>query len=383
MKKSKNLFKRIFAGGVSAVLSAGLLATPVFAADNLINTPYEYPVVPGTEEWAELMSFPEKIEVCKIPEGKAEAMSTEALIETILNHPIWTIYFAYDMDSVYDIYSEDIIVALKELEQREDADELLLARYQADQVAPMSLDNATDEDGSKSEFLEILLAQPVFYDDLNETELEALDKEAAEKAEIRRTDGKAYVNRSPFYSVLAAKQNVQTTSIQKAPPYTYTPNGSRVVLEKNDPTVDDAAQANAHFAKMFIKANRLDDPTGVYNCHSYAWYNPSSSNSYWLRDPSIYWTDGSYTAYTPGSSIAANTRVLFKQNKNAGVDNWHSVYVRTSQATRNNYAFVVAESKWGMYGLYEHYLLDHPYATDKGGNFVPNYKNYTMTFYHR
>ena len=383
MKKSKNLFKRIFAGGLSAILSAGLLATPVFAADDLINTPYEYPIVPGTAEWFEMKSFPEKIEACKIPEGKSEAMSTEALIETILNHPIWTIYFAYDMDSVYDIYSEDIIVALQELEQREDADELLLARYQADQVAPMSLDNATDEDGSKSEFLEILLAQPVFNDGLNETELEALDEEAAEKAEIRQTNGKAYVNESPFYSVLAAKQNVQTTSNQIQPrvPYAYTPNGSAVAIYHNPNTVDNAATANSDFARIFPNAVRLDEPTFDYNCHSFAWYNSTTSNTYWMDDPSKYWTDGSYYSYTPGSSIAANTRVLFKRTSNSGVQHWHSVLVRTSQSTVSNYAYVVAESKWAHYGLYEHYLLDHPFATNT--SYFGNWTARTMTFYHR
>lgn len=391
MKRHKiSLFKRFVTGGLALMLSSLMFATPVYAAESLINEPYEYPVVPGTTEWAEMTSFPEKIEACKIPASKAASMSTEALIDTILNHPIWTIYFVYDMDSVYDIYRDDIIVALQELEDRENADELLLGRYQEDQVAPLSVNNATDTDGSKSDILEILLAQQVFYDDLSETELNTLDSEVAEKAEIRQANSSAYVKQSPFYSVLVETQTTQAAQlantadqnqIQPRAAYAYTPNGSAVPIYHWSETVDDAATANSYFDSVFPRANRIGNPTYNYNCHSYAWYNASTSNYYWMDDPSKYWTDGSYYSYTPGSSIAANTRVLFKRTSNAGVQHWHSVLVRTSQSTVSNYAYVVAESKWAHYGLYEHYLLDHPFATNT--SYFGNWTARTMTFYHR
>jgi hypothetical protein len=395
MKKKHSMFKRLLAGSLSAILSAGLLATPVFAADDLVNTPYEYPIVPGTPEWFEMKSFPEKIEACKIPEDKAKAMSTEALIETILNHPIWTIYFAYDMSIVYNIYSEDIIVALQELEQRKDADELLLARYQADQVAPMSLDNATDEDGSKSEFLEILLAQPVFNDGLNETELESLDEEAAKKAEIRQTDGKAYVNESPFYSVLVAQQNqLETNSVTRAT--LTTPKGTPIELTVNPGFPDNVSEAEAHFKKVFPYAIKRGNASTKYNCHSYAWYWQSVGNPYWFNDPSPYWEDGSYTEFTPkvGTVLSNGNRVLFydanfdgnKFDTYSGRTRWHSVIVTgrhsgTISGSSTNLNLIKVYSKWGQYGLYEHDLLDHPYVRrdEYGANF-PNY-TYTMRFY--
>lgn len=374
------------------VISAGVFATPAYAANELINEPYEYPVVPGTEEWAELMSFPEKIEVCKIPEGKVEAMSTEALIETILNHPLWIIYFAYDMDVVYDIYCEDIIVALQELEQREDADELLLKRYQTDQVAPMSVNNAEDSQGSKSDFLEILLAQPVFYDNLDKEELSDLDKEVSEKANIRSA-GEGYVKVSPFYSILIEKQSLNKAS-RASKSNIKTPNGSTVPA---DDIVDDGSMASAsdvdaaedYFERTFPSAVQLGPATNWYNCHSYAWIQRSKNNKIWLKDPSIYWEDDSYIEFSPqfGSTVPAETRVLFYNYKYE--DNlyyWHSVYVigkypGTVIGSSTNLDLCKVESKWGAYGLYQHRLLDHPYT--RRTPHAPDNTNYDMAFYKR
>ena len=109
------------------------------------------------------------------------------------------------MDSVYDIYRDDLIAALQELETRDDADKLLLERYQADQVAPMAVYDAdTFETSSKSDYLEILLAQPVFYDNLNEAQLTVLDEVVAQKASIREASDD-YTESSIFYSILNAQ----------------------------------------------------------------------------------------------------------------------------------------------------------------------------------
>lgn len=377
MKKKHSMFKRLLAGSLSAILSAGLLATPVFAADDLVNTPYEYPIVPGTPEWFEMKSFPEKIEACKIPEDKAKAMSTEALIETILNHPLWTIYFVYGMEDVYDIYSDGIITALQELEQRQDADKLLLERYQVDQVAPMSVNNATDKNGSKSEFLEILLAQPEFNDGLDQKELTVLDKEVAEKAEIRKNNSKDYVEVSPFYSVLEEKQD--HSIITRATPYVYTPNGTPVAVEQRiDIDIpDDITTFEQHFNKTFPNCRKISGASSIYNCHSYAWHMSSWNNPYWMKNPENYWKDHSYNPYNPGSNFQAYSRAVFRTNNSSNPESWHSVLIRKAYTGSTKY--VVAESKWARYGLYEHYLLDHPWTVNS--SWVYNGSKYSITYY--
>lgn len=384
MKKTKkSILKRFISAGITMVISAGVFATPAYAANELINEPYEYPIVQGTEEWAALMSFPEKIEACKIPEGKIEAMSTEALIETILNHPLWPIYIAYEKDDVYDIYRDKIINALPELESREDADELLLKVYQQDRVGRISAYNATDKNASKSEFLEVLLAEPVFYDDLSNSELVTLDVVAAEKAEVREKSPEIYPTASVFYSVLQAKQQATT----RASTYVYTPRGTAVSVVRNNypySSTDDNYYYSLYrptFPSIVQKSGYTTNAN--YNCHSYAWYSTSKTNPYWMDDPRPYMNDGSYRVVYPanGTVPATGLRVFF--NSGTSKRTWHSVIVVGSYgnpSSGQNYNLCKVESKWGEAPVYIHRLLDHPWTVNFSG---VDCRNYDMTFYQR
>ena len=60
----------------------------VAGCEKRITEAYEYPVVPGMEEWKKLKSLPEMAEACQIPEDILDSMTTEALMqfsEFILN----------------------------------------------------------------------------------------------------------------------------------------------------------------------------------------------------------------------------------------------------------------------------------------------------------
>lgn len=62
----------------------GLIALP---KDDTIKTPYQYPVVPGTQEWMRFESRPEMVEACQIPQDILDKLSTGALLQTILKYP--------------------------------------------------------------------------------------------------------------------------------------------------------------------------------------------------------------------------------------------------------------------------------------------------------
>ena len=61
-----------------------------------ISDTYKYPVVPGTEEWKELQSLTEKVQACQIPAKKLKSISTEGLLETLLNYPLILDYGAFN-----------------------------------------------------------------------------------------------------------------------------------------------------------------------------------------------------------------------------------------------------------------------------------------------
>lgn len=52
-----------------------------------IQTPYQYPIVPGTEAWENFESRPEMVAACQIPQDILERLSTDALLQTILDYP--------------------------------------------------------------------------------------------------------------------------------------------------------------------------------------------------------------------------------------------------------------------------------------------------------
>ena len=83
------------------------------------NAPYDYPVRPGTDEWGMLGSSG-KYEACQIPEDTLKKMSTQALVETVLDYPRLIIYRAHnDMQMGFDMLVENFN-GLRELYTRPD-----------------------------------------------------------------------------------------------------------------------------------------------------------------------------------------------------------------------------------------------------------------------
>lgn len=91
-------------------------------------------------------------------------------------------------------------------------------------------------------------------------------------------------------------------------------------------------------ASMYPQAVKVGGETAHFNCHSYAWYSQDiNTNIYWIRDPSAFWEDGSYTV----SNCAVNRKVRY-------LNGVHSAIVYMSGSTP------VFKSKWGEGGLYIH-----------------------------
>lgn len=90
----------------------------------------------------------------------------------------------------------------------------------------------------------------------------------------------------------------------------------------------------------------------TYNCHSYAWYLQTSSNTAWMNNPRSYITDGSYSLTT-----AVNASVVAYLYNNSGTTISHSAIVESATSTID----AVVLSKMGALGLYRHDVLDCPF----------------------
>ena len=107
-----------------AVLCAGCASEKDEKAKQ-IDTPYVYPIQPGTEEWVKLGSLDAKIDACKVDPELMNSMTTEVLLETVLDYPPLINLYAYtDMQQAIGVVSKNFD-GLQILHDREDTAECI------------------------------------------------------------------------------------------------------------------------------------------------------------------------------------------------------------------------------------------------------------------
>jgi len=286
---------------------------------------YEYSIAIGSDEWMSCDTAVERIDKLRIPEGIIENLSTDALLLTVLRNPYLADIWAYDSLQIgYDL-TEIYIDGLSELLVRSDARDSIKAFY-------------SDKDAHQYALLMI-------SDDLIENEmiLESkvllLDKLAA---------------------LINEKENEPERYIMD---HVYTPNGSAVSVYKNLTYYDHGTtlsevSANqtallANYSSATIIRN-VSTATAAYNCHSYAWYSTSSTNNVWMNDPSVYMSDGSYSA----GYAQVGSKVYWYSSSYGPI---HSGILYSTSTSSSNPAKTT--SKWGMYGLIRHVTNDCPYSS--------------------
>lgn len=300
-----------------------------------IDTPYDYPVRPGMPEWAEFTDHQQMIDACEIPENILCVMSTEALVETVLDYPLLITLYAYEdfSEGFYVLANE--FNGMQELLQRPDGAEVLMERYINPVLTPHSLFSKTEPNlvngFSDSIHLGIILSQPEISEQLSSLSMKATQIKASPIVPEPIHGG------DPIYGSWGTK----------------TPRGTTVPLTRYTDMLDsDRTTLHNWVATVYPNAARLGQATYNYNCHSYAWYNQSTSNQYWMPVPSYYWQDGSYTQIS--ASNKQNGDKLYMN----GIYGDHSGVIN---GPNSNIGLTYIRSKWGYLGLYSHKVVDCPY----------------------
>jgi len=154
-----------------------------------ISDAYEFPVKPGTPEWAALESHDQMLQACQVPENLLRRMSTKGLVETVLNYPLYGDMLAYlDLQEGFDNVAANFN-GLSELLKRSDAGTALLERYRS--MNPLAIDKGwtSEERGqydARFTYIEILLAQEAILNKLTETERRDLLVEAIKKMDEKQ-----------------------------------------------------------------------------------------------------------------------------------------------------------------------------------------------------
>lgn len=326
-----------------------------------VNSGYDYPIKPGTDEWVKLNDRAKRGDACQIPEDVLKSLSTDELVETVLNYPFLMDIYAYDTIQQGFKAVASRFNGLKELLQREDAGPKLLERYKQMEVIKDPKKVISKELFNLSS-IEVILRQDEIMSKLNKTKIEELEKEVENKYFEKNAHPDIYgLTKAASYEVQA---DIQNSRVSAQTSYTvYTPNGTAVSVEKlGDVLTSDEKTAYADYVTTnYPGATILRSATYNYNCHSYAWYNQSTSNTYWMNDPSSYMNDGSYTYTTTWN---AGRKMYYNYPGNE-----HSAIVTASYygppAPGYDWSSLTLEvSKWGPAGLIQHRGNNCPYYVD-------------------
>lgn len=298
----------------------------------IINTPYQYPIVPETEEWKNLGSLTAMINATHIDYDILKNMSTPALVETVVSYPLFVNVCAYDTLEKGVNEVSKYFYGIEELCNRENARSCLLNFINS--RCPNLLELKTDEE-----------IKTALYD--------------YEKA---YNDSR---NREIFFIINAVTlieyldySNKNTNNTRYSADYVYTPMGYPVsaiygytIWDHATPTY--AQQLNNQYHSSYPNAVELASINGAYNCHSYAWHQQSTSNNYWINYPEMttYLTDGSYSSSNP----AVGRRIIYR--KSDGEVTHSGIISAISDTT-------YITSKWGYCGLYYHKINECPYYSN-------------------
>ncbi len=363
------IWKRFASALLAVVVMLSAMAPAMAVATEETPSPfpagYQYPILPGTPEWDALQDNQEKIDACVVPQEILDAMTTEEVLETLLNYPLQTNIYAFNnvqagVEVVYRGYSGEI---LETLLTRPDRAEVILRRYQKNPVSGENqFDTAEDQDT-----MEALMQMEEVKELYSEAQLLEIEQAVTEKYLLRKED--SYFSDDPLCEYF----RIEMESAGGSPlPYTTvsTPNGTAVSVYTTGYELSATQKQEIHdkHASDYKSARCISDATTRYNCHSYAYYSTNTTtNRYWMDDPRFYFWDGSYTEVpTP----RMNSRIFYY---NGGypdkVSDFHSGISINNSGTR-------IRSKWGAGCLWEHDVTDCPYYQDIP---YPRYKWYNLT----
>lgn len=310
--------------------------TSTSMANYSVNTAYEYPIMPTSDEWLLMESHAARVSVCQVPDGILTQMSTEALVETISNYPLLVdvLLFDYAKDAYQTILSG--YNGFQELGKRPDSFEVLNNYI----VSNEELQN----DFIRKAALEVIALTA----DFTPSNI-SIQRENSLFQQHEYTDAYAvYPELMTNYSM--ALNGASTLSVSSP----KTPSGNSLTVATYYNQKPELTQAQINALEEEVLATYGLYPSGPatvkYNCHSYAWHDQSLSNLWWIDFPNDYINDPLVEkATTPsvGDKIVYRASVL-------------GPYLHSGIITTVNGTLTMVKSKWGGWGLYHHTVGNCP-----------------------
>ena len=355
---------------VSFILIVGMLSSLIAIDVKSESNVYQFPLNTKSKEWKD-MDHAEKAKVLNIPDEILENLSTDALLEVIVNYPLFIDILAYNTFDEGIKYVSMQFNGLEEFMSRQDLTQVLLDEYQKIDINYVKNIEETDNMGdfNKLLFVESMLFTEQVQKNMSEEQLIKLNLEILDKQQQIDNEGDSYglLNQYKLMIEMNEVQGIELPSqqlelVERAKQFynnssidplvvntsVLTPRGSLVpaIIYGELYTSDQKEQLKKQVYETYPGVNIISDATTNYNCHSYAWYQRLTSNNIWIPNPSKYLTDGSATRTY---SVTANiTRILYgyPDVRHSGI----------CIEKKNNIL-----SKWGALPLVEHTWKNCPY----------------------
>lgn len=287
----------------------------------------------------------ERLNSCQIPEEILKEMDTNTLFKIVLECPFTVDVYAFNtFDEGLERLCEEYN-GMKELLNRNDFDQALL-----DTILTTKSDSNPDN-VFKNNFISTIFSTNKVLKTINMSNIDLFKETIDTKKQELDKNEKIYSNTTSQMNLIEDKISSDLIKISVYATSTVkTPKGTSVSVINNSGISDfssaEKTSINNQTKKAYPSAILVSGASKKYNCHSYSWYSQSTSNSYWMNDPSAYMTDGSYkkTGLVKGNKVYSKT-----DNHTAIVD-----------SISNSYTIYI--SKWGTAGVYRYYPQESPYT---------------------
>ena len=318
------------------LLSTASYASPLTVIEEpqgyYITEPYEYPVLPGTEEWEALPNnLAAKVNACAVPLDTLEHMTTGALLETVLTYPLLDNIFAFNtieqgIESVSNYFH-----GINVLREREDAPEAVALMTQAHGYFAAAQNS--EELGGE------MILRGLRLNAITEMLSESADTPSMELQSCPQPSGPAGAIYTP-----------RGTWVDFIPNATFIGHWSTTSAAQSE-------LANSYLS-MYSSTEKLRDIDSTYNCHSFAWFCQEASNHVVIENPYPYISDSSYLS----GSAKINSIILYEnQNYAVGNENRYVHSARVYSLSSGSTPTVVI-SKWDCNCLFRHEVNDCPYV---------------------
>lgn len=343
-----------------------------------IDTPVTFLADTNFTAWASIVGLENRFKECDIPESRACAMTTEALVKSIIKYPLNYLISAYNNpEDAINLFIDRSTIH-KELIKREDSVNMILQCFtemswemneQKQQRTTVTADKTKYTDGLAFEYL---FGSGLFSSD-NTIQREKLRSAVLEKLCERKEkrDTFSFYSINPLFLInkrmdlgIAAEEffNDAESDPEIENLLTWYPvligsqtistvfNKQLVGLIIDELSNTEIINLTNEFVSNYPNAVLRGSSTSKYNCHSFAWYNSSVNNTIWLNAQnagtlqlSKYWTQDLYE----NCSSSVGEKAYYANGD-------HSANILDS----GKYL-----SKWGAGPLMEHDYNDCPYTT--------------------